>query len=303
MEQSDCTAAGFKELEIGDKPELAPFFGAPDIRSSELTFSNLFMWRRHYRPLWRRWEGGLLLILRPAEGEPFGLQPLGFADPEPALEFLCRALDQAGARPRLARLDGEFIGRLASPERYKIEPDRDQSDYVYLTQELIKLPGRRFHRKKNLFNRFVKKRRYQYLPLDHACVEQVLEMQQAWCTLRDCDSDPGLRNEDAAIFEALSHYDQLDYTGGAIVMDGRVEAFTLGELLNPETAVIHIEKANPEIPGLYAAINQMFCAEAWSEVAYVNREQDLGLEGLRAAKKSYNPCRMVDKYTLSPTYL
>ena len=125
-----------------------------------------------------------------------------------------------------------------------------------------------------------------------------LGLQEDWCELRDCVEDPDLLHEDRAIYEAISHFKELGFRGGAISIDSKVEAFALGEPLNPDTAVIHIEKANPDIPGLYAAINQLFCAEEWSGVKYINREQDLGLENLRKAKESYYPDHMVEKYTL-----
>jgi uncharacterized protein len=83
-------------------------------------------------------------------------------------------------------------------------------------------------------------------------------------------------------------------------MNGQVEAFSLAEPLNRDTVVIHFEKANPEFPGIYAAINQLFCSRTWSHMTYVNREQDLGIEGLRRAKESYYPNHMVNKYTLVP---
>lgn len=100
--------------------------------------------------------------------------------------------------------------------------------------------------------------------------------------------------------EALTHFEELEYRGGAIEIDSRIEAFSLGEPLNTDTAVIHIEKANPEIPGLYAAMNQLFCQNAWSDMAYINREQDLGIEGLRKAKESYNPHHIAKKFTICP---
>jgi hypothetical protein len=106
--------------------------------------------------------------------------------------------------------------------------------------------------------------------------------------------------EDYAIHQALTHFEELDYQGGAIQIDGKIEAFSLGEPLNADTAVIHIEKANPDIPGLYSAINQYFCTNAWSDMEWINREQDLGIEGLRNAKESYHPHHMVNKYTIRP---
>ena len=129
-----------------------------------------------------------------------------------------------------------------------------------------------------------------------------LDLQEDWCELRDCESSQDLLDEDRAIYEALTNYQVLGFRGGAILIDSNVEAFALGEKLNENTAVIHIEKANPEIPGLYAAINQRFCAQEWAEVRYVNREQDLGIEGLRKAKLSYHPDHLVEKYTVIPRW-
>jgi hypothetical protein len=111
---------------------------------------------------------------------------------------------------------------------------------------------------------------------------------------------PDLLAEDFAVHEALTFFEELGFKGGAILINSVVEAFSLGEPLNEDMAVIHIEKANPEIPGLYAAINQLFCLNAWSEVTYINREQDMGSEGLRKAKESYYPHHMVNKYIVKP---
>lgn len=292
----------YQELQLGHQDEIREFLRHDPPRTSELTFTNLFMWRRLYRPQWRRAAGCLAVILRPEDQEPFALPPA--AGPEgdrmAALEALLADLAAMGARPRACRVGADFVERHLDRQRFQAVLDRDQSDYVYLAQDLINLSGNRFHKKKNHLNRFLKTTRFKYKPLDQETVECVLEMQASWCQLRDCQKDPGLQNEDQAIFEALTHFDRLHYVGGAIVINEVVEAFSLGEALNPDTAVIHIEKANPEIPGLYAAINQMFAANAWPEMTYINREQDLGLAGLRKAKESYNPHHLVDKYLVTP---
>jgi hypothetical protein len=124
-------------------------------------------------------------------------------------------------------------------------------------------------------------------------------MQETWCQLKNCQEDPSLLMEDYAIHQALTYFEDLNFRGGAILIDNKVEAFALGEQLNKDTAVIHIEKANPDILGLYAAINQLFCLKTWSHMKYINREQDLGVEGLRKAKESYHPHHMVNKYILT----
>jgi hypothetical protein len=109
-----------------------------------------------------------------------------------------------------------------------------------------------------------------------------------------------LGNESIAIKEAFSRFEELGVKGGAILINGKVEAFTLGEPLNRDTVVIHIEKANPAFEGLYTLINQAFVEHQWAEYTYINREQDLGEEGLRKAKESYFPHHMINKYIVTP---
>ena len=113
---------------------------------------------------------------------------------------------------------------------------------------------------------------------------------------RQRSSDEIMQAETVAIQQALNRFDELRLSGGMIRVDGKIEAFTVGEALCEDTAVIHIEKANPEIVGLYQMINHEFLQHAWSHVTFVNREEDMGIPGLRAAKQSYRPVRMVEKY-------
>jgi uncharacterized protein len=290
----------FKEIELADKAVFTDFLAKDPPQTSELTFTNLFMWSHRYQPSWSAWNDCLLMILRPAGEVPFGLQPTGPGNKEEALLQLSEQLKEVSSEPRISRVGKDFVEHHVDPNRYEVVYDRDNSDYVYLTEDLINLPGNKFHRKKNHVNRFKKNHDYEYRPLDDNLAKSFLELQETWCELRDCYENPSLLHEDYAIYEPMCHYRELGFKGGGIIIDGKVEAFALGELLNPDTAVIHIEKANPDIPGLYAAINQLFCAEEWSDVKYVNREQDLGLDNLRKAKESYYPDHMVEKYTLIP---
>jgi hypothetical protein len=300
MNETVLVELGFRPLALADKPEVTAALRAAPPETSELTFTNLYMWRHHYRP-WLKAEAGCMLVIVHIEGqEPFGLPPLGAGDKASAVTALLAHLARLTAQPSLRRVGAGFVEREVDQGRYQAVADRDQSDYVYLTSELIALAGNRFHKKKNHLNKFLKTWAFEYRPLDQDLVGQVLAMQQDWCTLKDCASDESLAQEDRAIYEALKCFGELDYTGAAILVAGKVEAFSLGEPLNPETAVIHIEKANPAINGLYAAMNQMFAAQAWAGLPYINREQDLGIEGLRVAKESYNPHHLVDKFIMTP---
>jgi hypothetical protein len=290
----------FKELEFEDKEIFDRHLREDPPLVSELTFTNLFIWRSKHRPIWQVREGCLLIIVRPEGQVPFGFFPVGKGDRAGALKFLCGDLKRQFGEARVCRVDEERARRYADPGLYVLEEDRDNSDYVYLTQDLIRLSGNRYHRKKNHLNQFLRNHEFEYLPLNPELVECFLDMQEAWCRMRECVEHPGLLSEDFAVYEALTRFGELDFRGGAIVMGGKVEAFSIGEALNEDTAVIHLEKANPDIPGLYAAINQLFCRHAWAHMKYVNREQDLGVEGLRKAKESYYPHHMVRKFTLVP---
>jgi len=128
-----------------------------------------------------------------------------------------------------------------------------------------------------------------------------LGLAETWCQLRRCEEDLNLLGEWKAVREAFAHLGTLKIQGGVILIEDKVEAFALGELLNDQTAVVHIEKANPEIPRLYAVINQQFCENNWHDVTYVNREQDLGEPGLRKAKLSYHPEHLVEKFRIRLT--
>ena len=121
-------------------------------------------------------------------------------------------------------------------------------------------------------------------------------METNWCNLRNCEADPSLEAEHKAIKELFNRFTDLNALGGAILINNNVEAFTIGEKLNSNSAVIHFEKANPEVPGLYQVINQQFCSQEFRQFKYVNREQDLGILGLRQAKMSYHPTFFIEKF-------
>jgi hypothetical protein len=292
----------FKRLEIEDRSLFKELLTKYPPETSEMTFTNLFMWRNRYEPRWTLEEGVLFVILKDADGDYFALPPVGSNIGAGLLRNFIGALTEFSAKPKIARVSKAFVENLANPYEYEVIPDENNSDYVYLADDLINLPGNKYHKKKNHINKFKKTYQYDYRALDEDVVECALSLQEDWCEFRDCEENPDLSHEDRAIYVALTHFDILELKGGAILMDGKVEAFSFGETLNPDTAVIHIEKANPRINGLYAIINQAFCAQAWSDVKFVNREQDLGLEGLRQAKQSYYPDHMVEKFTVIPKH-
>jgi hypothetical protein len=288
----------FKPLDLEDRQHLTSVFHSRPPITSEFTFTNLFMWRDHYRFRWSMAGDVLLVVVEPLVAKPFALPPAGGDDLTAPFRLLVEHLENLTALPEIRRVPEELARRYAGPLGLDAEEDRAHSDYVYRTESLITLSGRKYHRKRNHLKQFRSSYAYRYEPLTVPLIDACLELQEEWCRLKECVGDQGLLGEEHAIREALRHFHDLHCRGAAIVVDGRVVAFSLGEPLNPDTAVIHVEKANPEFPGSYAVINQEFCRQTWSAYTYINREQDLAEEGLRRAKLSYYPDHLVTKFVL-----
>jgi hypothetical protein len=289
----------FNDLALQDKPLFDQLFTQFPPLISEFTFTNLFIWRRAYQTKISRFRN--LLCLQSEQGQNiFFFPPIGEGDVIECFQSLLQYLHGKGTPPKIVRVPEAVVTQIDwKASGMKAELDRSQCDYVYLVQDLIELKGRKYHRKRNHIKQFQEKYSFQYIPLTPEWIPQCLRLQVEWCDLRDCEANPGLLNESLAIKEAFTHFEELGVKGGAILINGKVEAFTLGDPLNPETIVIHIEKANPAYEGLYPTINQAFLEHEGSGYTYVNREQDLGEEGLRKAKESYFPHHLVNKYTIT----
>lgn len=289
----------FKDLSLEDKPILDLAFTRFPPTISEFTFTNLFIWQKCYQTGISRFQDFICLFSDKGKNS-FFFPPIGESNMIECYRTLLHDLREKGIPPRINRVPEEVVSLIDwKSEGIAAEPDRDQSDYIYLVNDLIQLQGRKYHRKRNHIKKFKEKYDYQYVPLAPEQISECLELQAAWCDLRHCEADPGLTNEFTAIKEAFTHFGALGIKGGAILIHGKVEAFTLGEPLNQETVVVHIEKANPDFEGLYPALNQAFLQSHWSGYTYVNREQDLGEEGLRKAKESYFPHHLVQKYRMT----
>lgn len=231
------------------------------------------------------------------------LQPFGASDDSlpTIMEGMERWFSEQGLPFLLKGISTQFAERLERvlPGRYQFAGDRNNYDYVYLTENLIELTGRRFSAKKNHINYFLMHYPgFRYLPLTEELVPACIESAEQWYERRD-NGQAGLDSERVAIMEVLNNFTYLQLTGGVIEIYGKIEAFAIGEALNEEMAVIHIEKGNVGIRGLYQMINREFCREAWSHMTYINREEDMGIEGLRRAKKTYNPIKMIAKYDVT----
>ena len=184
-------------------------------------------------------------------------------------------------------------------DKYFVKEQEDSRDYLYLGESLRKLSGKKLHKKKNRLNLFLRQYegRFEYRTLGCDDKDDMWKFLDRWRIQKGEDQEEHLDYEVRGIHDILRNCCELNIHMGGIYVDGRLEAFSVGSYNKIEDmAVIHIEKANPEIPGLYQAINQMFLLHEFPDVQWVNREDDMGLEGLRKAKMSYNPADFARKY-------
>jgi len=290
----------FKPVAIEDRDIFVPILRKYQPETSEWTFTNLFIWREHYDFRWSMYQDCLMVISAQA-GSAFAMQPVGPSSRKDVVSALLTWLrDELGVpTPSIERADTRLVRELEGAARLAIEPVRDHFDYVYLKDDLAELPGNRYRAKRNRINKMSREYVFTYAPLEERHLSQCLDLQSNWCNARRCKEDLSLLGEWKAIEEILNNFNALDVRGGVVVIDGRVGAFTVGELLNDTTAVIHIEKADPDIAELYTVVNQQCAGKCWGNIRYINREQDLGIPGLREAKLSYHPDHMVEKYRVT----
>ncbi len=295
MERDDKIMLDIRPLRFADHGLVADFFSRYPPRISEYTFTNLFVWR-HARPVYFvEVAGALIFLIRTDGNDNAGEKFLIFGPPagEVALPAVINALGDkcVGA----CRLAGAAVAQLQE-QGLQVEADRDNADYVYRVRDLAALAGRRYAKKRNQVKRCLQSLHCAYEPITAANIAECLDLQESWCRVRACGREPGLCSEYIAIREIFKQYRRLGLLGGAVRVDNRLQAYAIGGQLSPGVAVCHFEKAMPGFPGLGQLINQWFAEYGLAAFMFVNREQDLGIPGLRQAKESYYPHHMVEKY-------
>jgi hypothetical protein len=288
---------GFRDVDLSFKTVVREMLLQHPLEASEYTFTNIFAFRLAYEFQLSRLMDNLI-IKRNRDRVSF-FSPVGNSRMPETMKELFGYLGTLSDHARIERVPESFVKEyLAESRDFVAHENRDNFDYLYDVRALIELKGRRFHDKKNHVNRFRAEHEYEYLALTPDLIEECIEFEHYWCEVRDCGKYPGLEKERCAILELLNNFESLDVKGGIIKTGGKIAALTVGEKLLPDTLVIHIEKAHPHIPGLYQVINQEFLMHEAGDCRYVNREQDLGIQGMRNAKMSYNPSGFVRKYTV-----
>ena len=287
----------FAKLNLNQKEPLNRYLLKADKQSCEYSFANLFLWGRKKVAE----QDGFLLLESQFDRKNVYIFPVGTGDLKTALDALIHDAQMRGICCCLAALTEEECRLVEQlyPGKFCFYCDRDSYDYVYAIDDLADLKGRKFQKKRNHLNRFRQEHpEAEILPLDERTRVAAFQLAEQWyhdhCAA-DPDHDHHLEHD--ALHRAFAFYPQLGMEGVVLMEKGKILAFAMGSRLNHDTFDIHFEKAL-DIDGAYAAINQGFASylrEKYPDVKWLNREDDMGIAGLRKAKLSYCPHHMVEK--------
>lgn len=287
----------FRRPVLEDKDLIDTFFRTYPTRSCDRTFANVLLWAKHYHVEFC-FTGKVVLFRDNSEGYGFAW-PVG---PEeevrkviPEIETYC---EKNGHPFLLYGVTPEQFTLLESwyPGKYQIVYDRDGADYIYESEKLCTLSGKKLHGKRNHINKFKATfQNWSYEKMTDSNLEECFQMALKWRNENGCEEDEEKNSEMCVTLNSLRLFRELELIGGILRVDGKIAAFTIGEPVNEDTFVVHIEKAFADIPGAYTMINQQFVEHECMGYRYVNREDDVGQEGLRKAKLSYKPAFLVEK--------
>ena len=295
----------FSAISIHDKDKLAPLLADNHARVNERSFASMYIWGRHYGFEICVQENVLFTHCLPADGYRVFLAPIGPGDKAAAFEKMHHDSLRLHQPYKVYCLTADEAEALAQwfPGRFVIESDRNNFDYIYTREDLAELQGKKYHGKRNHIKKFLTAYgdRWNYRPVEPARdFQTLLDFQKKWQEAKGGGHRSDYQHELYAIERALTHYDTLGLRGGVLEVDGRVAAFTLGVPLTADTMDVLIEKADVDIEGAYPMINREFVRNECGAFTYIDREEDMGIEGLRRAKLSYYPAMFTEKYTAMP---
>lgn len=296
----------FKEINIDAKEILDKYFEMVEYEACEYCFNTLFMWQHAYKTCYHIGDGFAVLVGE-HDGELFSILPLAPKEKIPeAIQAAIDWFDADKSKVYFRGIDSNVVGMLKEiyPDKFSYIEERDIFDYVYDAEKMRTLKGRKLSSKRNHINSFLRdyEGKIEKRLLTKEDFPQCFELMDTWNDSKNGNDEFESSKDDEYIgikklfdnYDILS--DKLKVYG--VFLDGKLEAFSMGEKINDNMALVHIEKANPQIRGLYPFITKSFLVDEFPDVEWVNREEDMGVEGLRKAKLSYYPERFVEKFTV-----
>ncbi len=295
----------FHKPSFEDAAKLARIYSLRDNKTCDSTVLDTYIWQGQYNTQIYIEDDAALVLMKDEKGY-FAAMPYCSEENLPKYFELLREYfrEELGCPLRIDLADEDALRALGlcENEGYVVEEEFDLKDYLYDAEELRTLAGKKFQKKRNLINKFMKEYegRWEYKTM--CCVDEYFleEFMNEWIEKRfaeGVDSKETLLSEKEGLIELLRNCDKVTYRIGGLFRDEILQAFTIGSYNSREKmAVISVEKGNSEIPGIYQVINQQFLLNSYEDAELVNREDDMGLEGLRQAKESYNPIGYARKY-------
>lgn len=298
----------FKKLNAENVEGLASYYGKRHDKTCDSVILDYYLWSNYYQVYYAlRDEKAILWTMKIFDKQYAAMPICSMEDLPHYFHELEQYFNETLHLPLEIYLADELSVEYLNlpPERYTVTEVEDSRDYLYSAEALKTLSGKKLHKKKNHLNSFLKEYegRYEYRPLCCSDRHDVWEFMERWRAQKGQEVEGHLDYEIAGIHDILKSCSVLNISMGGIYVDGVLEAFSIGSYNELEKmAIIHIEKANPEIRGLYQMINQQFLIHAFPEAELVNREDDLGIPGLRKAKESYAPIGYARKFRVSQNW-
>ncbi len=289
----------FKRITLEDKKWMETYLRQSQFQGCDYSFANLFLWRKLSKVEVSEYADMLCIrSKRLSRDQYIYTYPAGQGDLKAAVE----AMMQDASREK-----GPFVLRGFSetekqkleacfPGRFEYESIRKEWDYLYSVADLTNLAGKKYHGKRNHIARFLDKKDWEFLPITKENQEACLKMCSQWYDMQEKEGKQDSLLDRQVVEEAFAHFEVLGFLGAALYLNGKIVGVTIGEPLTRDTFVVHIEKAYADIQGAYPMLNQQFVTKYMQNFTYVNREEDDGNPGLRKAKESYYPVKMLEKY-------
>ena len=289
----------FQKIDLSQADRYREYLAVCGERGCEYSLTNLYIWGRQKVAFLH----GCLALFSQFQRKSVYPFPIGDGDVGAVLDAIIHDARKRGLQCCLTSMTAADCAILEEryPGQFQFHPDRDGCDYIYSITDLANLPGRKFQRKRNHLNRFrLNHPDYRLVAITPELLPEVNAMAQTWYEKRmESDPDNDFQLEQRALNRAMEKWDELGLEGAVLMEDGKILAMTAGSFLNEATFDVHFEKALEDVDGAYTAINQEFSAhlhEKYPDLRWLNREDDLGLPGLRKAKLSYCPDHLVVKF-------
>ncbi|MDR3327196.1 MAG: phosphatidylglycerol lysyltransferase domain-containing protein [Prevotellaceae bacterium] len=293
----------FKHITVSDREKVQRHTFACEYRNCDLAFANLFVWQFLYDTQ-IAFDDNFMYVKYRYHNKLYYMLPVGKGDLIKAIDTIIEDSTFENQRFCLQGLSPKMKACVEKllPDKFCFSSNRDYCDYLYLRKDLAELTGKRFQSKRNHINQFKRNYpNYEFLEITPKIVPQCLELEWLWESKNiNPQEEITLEAERKAITNAFENYQALQLSGGALRVDNKIVAFTFGSPISWQTFDVAVEKADTQIVGAYTVINNEFAKRISSSFIYLNREEDLGLEGLRKAKLSYQPVDILEKFTAHP---